>query len=145
MKIERIENIGIYVKNLDEAVKLFSEIFGVTLVDITEVGNAKRKRRMTEHADRSVEEISTRKAIDRTGFFQLVEKIPSTGKEGPFSIHFKVSNLKEAKAEMERKGIPLITDVLIGGVKEAIYDVYGTRICLVEYEAPTELDAVLEE
>ena len=148
MKVERMETLGVNVKNLDEAIRFFSDLLGITFVKRVE-GASKREVVITEHADRAFEEIKLKNALDRTGFLELIESDPPVQKEGIRSIHFKVPDIEEAKAEMKRKGIRLIKDVefkdvKLGGLKEAIFhpdDVYGIRLCLVEYEAPTLVDS----
>ena len=147
MKIEKMGHIGIDVKNLDEAVKRFSDVFGITFVNLQEEG-VEVERTATEHADRTFEETKVKIAIDRTGFFALAESIPPIEKEGVSALHVKVSNLEQAKAEMEQKGIRPIMTVKVGSIKEAVYsagDLHGIRFVLMEYEAPTLIDAILDK
>ena len=150
MNIEKIEPVAVNVKNLDEAVKLFSDILGTTFVDLSDV---KVEKTVTEHAlpfekVKSGKGGNMRIAIDRTGFLALVESDPPMEKEGLRSIHFKVPDIEQAKAELKQKGIRLTADVKVGGMKEAIFsadDVHGVRLILNEYEAPTMVDAFLEK
>lgn len=153
MNVEKMELVGINVKNLDDAIKRFSDLFGIEFVtwhERVDSGDLKirREKRITEHANRSFEETKIKAAIDRTGFLELVESTPPTEKEGLRNVHFKVRNLEEAKAEMERKGVRLLSDARINGLKEAVFcpdDLHGVRVALVEYDAPTLVDAVLTE
>ena len=148
MKVERMETIVVNVKNPDEAIRFFSDLLGITFVKRVE-GASKREVVITEHADCAFEEINIKNALDRTGFLELIESDPPVETEGIRSIHFKVPDIEEAKAEMKRKGIRLIKDiefkdVKLGGLREAIFhpdDVYGIRLCLVEYEAATLVDS----
>ncbi len=133
-------------------IKLFSDILGITFVNprkLARPGEVTREKIITEDApDRTFEKAKVNTAIDRTGFLELIESIPPTDKEGLRNIHFKVSDIEEAKAEMKRKGIRLIVYNKIGGLKEAIYhpdDVHGIRLCLVEYDAPSMVDAMLQK
>ena len=145
MKIEKLEPVGVNVKNLDEAVKLFSDILGTTFVELSDV---KGEKTVTEHAELPFEETKVKIAIDRTGFLALVESIPPMKKEGVRSLHFKVPDIEQAKAEMKQKGIRLTADVKVGSMKEAIFstaDAHGVRLILNEYEAPTFVDAMLEK
>lgn len=153
MDIERMEVQGINVKNLDEAMRFFSDLLGIEFVTWWEKidrGVIKREVSYTEHADPNAR-AGTRKikaAMDRTGFLELIETEPPTEKEGLNNIHFKVPDIEVAKAEMLKKGIRLVGDVHIGGMKEAIFlsdDLYNATICLVEYTAPSLADALLEE
>ena len=147
MKIERLELANVDVKNLDEAVKRFSDILGLTFVNAPIVKG--EEKTITEHADRAFEKTKLKKvAMDRRGFLALIESDPPVEKEGLRNIHFKVPNLEEAKAEMKRKGVRLLTEFKAGRLKNAIFhpdDVHGIRLCLHEYEAPTPVDAMLQE
>ncbi|MBI2831825.1 MAG: hypothetical protein HYX79_06175 [Chloroflexi bacterium] len=146
MKVEKLELVGLNVKNLDEAVKLYSDILGIDFV-YADLSKVKRKKAITEHADRAAEERKTRYAMDRTGFMELVESTPPVEKEGVRNIHFKVPDLEQAKAEMKQKGIRLIADVTVGNLKEAIFcpdDLLGVRLCLLEYDAPSAIDAIMQ-
>ena len=145
MKVEKLEILGVNVKNLHEAVKLFSDILGTTFIDLADVRD---ERAITEHADHTLEETKRRCAIDRAGFMELIESDPPTEVEGMRNFHFKVPNLEEAKAEMKQKGIRLTADIKFGSAKEAIFnpsDLHGIRLCLVEYEAPTFVDAMRQK
>lgn len=150
MKVEKIDRIALTVNNLDFAIRLFSTVFGTTfdtVHDKIEKGKVKQERKITEYADKAFEETEKKVALSPMGL-ELIETIPPTEKEGVRSFHFKVSNLDEAMAEMERKGIRLIGEIKIGGLREAIYspeDLHGARILLVEYETPTAMGAILQK
>ena len=151
MKIEKIEHVAVNVKNLDEAVKLFSDILGTTFTDVSDV---EVEKTVTEHAP-PFEKVqqpgkggNERVAIDRRGFLALVESAPPMEKEGLRSIHFKVPDIEQAKAEMKQKGIRLTANVKAGSMKEAVFSadyLHGVRLILNEYKAPTLIDAMLEE
>ena len=86
-------------------------------------------------------------AFDRKGLLELIEMISPPLPIGYRNIHLKVSDLEKAKAELERKGIRAATEMVTGGVKEAVFradDCYGIQLCLCEYSAPTLVDALLE-
>jgi catechol 2,3-dioxygenase-like lactoylglutathione lyase family enzyme len=141
MKIERLERVGVNVKNLDEAIKLFSRVLGTTFFK-AQVENLERT--FTEHAGRAYKETKiTKVAMDRTGFLELLESTPPVAKEGLDNIHFKVPNLKQAKAEMKREGIRLVEEIEGPHFKEAVFhsdDLCGVTLCLVEYDANDMLD-----
>jgi methylmalonyl-CoA/ethylmalonyl-CoA epimerase len=102
MKPTHIEHIGIAVSNLEEAVKLYSDVFGLECYSIEEVKDQKVK----------------------TAFFMVgqtkIELLESTDPEGPIGkfiekkgpgvhhIAFAVDNTNEALKEAESKGIALI-------------------------------------
>lgn len=140
MKVERMEVVGINVKNLDQAMKLFSEILEVEFSDFRFGQDIRVQSATMEAADAATLSFSgTRIAIDPKGYFELIETAPATEREGLRNVRFKVPNLEEAKVEMKRKGIRLIADTKVGGLKEAIFhpdDLHGIRLCLIEYDAP---------
>ncbi len=102
MNISHIEHIGIAVKNLEESIKFYEDVLGLTCYSIEEV------------ADQKV----------RTAFFMLgqtkVELLESTDPEGPIGkfiekkgegVHhmaFAVKGIEDALAKMDEKGIRLI-------------------------------------
>ena len=145
MKIEKLEFVAVDVKNLDEAVKLWSDILGTTFIDLADVRD---ERAITEAADRTFEEAKQRCAVEQTGFIELIESTPPVEKEGLRTLVLKVSNLEQAKAEMKQKGIRIAADKQFAGAKEVIFnaaDLNGVRLCLVDYEAPTFVDAMLQK
>lgn len=157
MKIEKIERVCLNVENIDEAVKFFSDLFGITFdirYDVIrgkktiKVGDTvvEREKIATEYADRSFEEGDYRVAISPV--MEMIQLIPPAGKEGLRSFAFKVSNIEEAKAEMKAKGVRLLAHIVFPHVKEAIFspdDLHGARLILLEYDAPTAIDAVLQK
>ena len=104
MNISHIEHIGIAVKNLDEAIKFYEEIFGLKCYAVEEVTDQKVK----------------------TAFFQVgqtkVELMESTDPEGPIGkfiekrgegihhIAFAMKGLQSSLDELREKGIRLIDE-----------------------------------
>jgi methylmalonyl-CoA/ethylmalonyl-CoA epimerase len=102
MKPTHIEHIGIAVKNLDEAIPFYEEIFGLKCYNVEEVTDQKVK----------------------TAFFKVgqtkIELLESTDPEGPIGkfiekkgegIHhmaFAVENINEQLQAAEAKGVRLI-------------------------------------
>ena len=144
MEIDRLEHVGLDVKNLDEAIKLFSRLLGTTFIKLPP---GRVQKTITEHANREFENIKLRMAMDRTGFLEITESTPPVAKEGLRNIHLKVKNLELAKAEMKQEGIRLIAEMKNSHFKEAIYnpdDLCGVRMCLVEYDTDNMVDSLLE-
>jgi methylmalonyl-CoA/ethylmalonyl-CoA epimerase len=102
MKATHIEHIGIAVKNLEEAIPYYENVFGLNCYAVEEVADQKVK----------------------TAFFMIgqtkIELLESTDPEGPIGkfiekkgegIHhlaFAVEDLAKALPEVEEKGIRLI-------------------------------------
>jgi len=145
VKVERVEQPAINVHNLEEAIKLYSdiletefEIFDDSVIEKTVADDAKPSEGVTR----------TRIALDRTGFFELVENNPPVAQEGLRNIHVKVPDIEEAIAELQGKGIHLLARIKIGAFKEAIFnpdDLHGVRLCLVEYDTPSLVEAFHEK
>lgn len=147
MRIEELLCVGVTVRNLYDAVNLFSDLFETTFEDLdnlrTKTG-LKMKRTITEHADRSFEEAPRRGALSPVAL-RFLETISPNEKEGLRSVAFKVSDLEQAKVEMHEKGIRLLEQANSGGLKRAIFcpdDLHGFRLVLVEYNAPSMLEAL---
>jgi catechol 2,3-dioxygenase-like lactoylglutathione lyase family enzyme len=104
MKVERIDHIHILVRDLEGAMKLFSDVLGTKFIGPLDYNLRKRSPRRP-----------LRVAFDTLGF----EFISPTSKdhflgaileregEGFLSIGLKVSDIDEAVAELEAKGIEL--------------------------------------
>ena len=55
------------------------------------------------------------------------------------------SLLDKAKAEMEKRGVPLLADITLGTLREAIYhpdDLHGAMMGLVWYPTATPMEAI---
>lgn len=105
MKLNYIEHIGIAVKNLEESIRYYEEVLGLTCYSIEEV------------ADQKV----------RTAFFMIgqtkIELLESTSPDGPVGkfiekkgegvhhIAFAVDRLEEQLDSARSKGIQLIDEV----------------------------------
>ena len=105
MKPTHIEHIGIAVKNLEEAIRLYENVFGLKCSAVEEVADQKVK----------------------TAFFMVgqtkIELLQSTDPEGPIGkfiekkgegvhhIAFAVNGLQDQLTAMEAKGIQLIDKV----------------------------------
>lgn len=148
MKVERMEVIGVNVKDLDKAMQFFSEVLGIQFRHFKFGQDVKVEASPVDAADsKTLSFDGTRIAIDPTGYLELIQANPPTAQEGLRNMHFKVSDMDEAKAEMQRRGVRVVADTVVGGLREVILhpdDVFGIRLCLTEYDAPTMIDALLQ-
>jgi len=128
MKIERLDRVAIGVKNLTEATRFFSDLLGT---DFYNVGVVNLSRG-----------VSIRVAICPLGLELLEQVAPPVKVEELRSFHFKVSDLDEAKTEMEGKGFHPDSEVQLGRLKQVAYNVHGIRLLLVEYDAPDVVAAI---
>ncbi len=109
--ITRINHIGIAVNNIDQALKLYTEVLGLSLKEI-EV----------------VEEQRTRTAILPVGEGKI-ELLESTDPEGPIAkyiekfgegmhhLALEVSDIEDALSKISQSGIPLIDETPRKGVE----------------------------
>ena len=149
MKVERMETLGINVKNVGKAMAFFADLFEMEFGEFVFGGTTRSETSNVEKADpSSLPSGGIRVAMDRRGFFELLETAATEKDEGFRNIHFKVPDMRLAKQEMERRGIGMVAEHRIGGVWEVVYnpaELHGIRLCLIEYDAPTLIDAVLQE
>lgn len=149
MKVERMETLGINVKNVRQAMAFFSDLFEMEFGEFVFGGNVKSDTTFEDKSDPSrLGSGGIKVAMDRRGFFELLETAESEKDEGFRNIHFKVPDMRIAKQEMESRGITMLAEHRVGGLWEVVYnpaELYGIRLCLVEYDAPTILDASLSD
>jgi len=128
MKVERLDVTTIYVKDLDKAMKFFSDLFE------------------TEFLEPWPTMMDTRETVDRRWGINLAtpltpdgvsSKVMASKGEGLITTGFKVPNLDEAVAEMKSRGIKLVAREKIGAGEYACFhpsDTFGAMILLVEYK-----------
>jgi len=128
MKVERIDHVHAYAKDADAAVQLFGELFGSEFNPPFES-----------------EEWGVRAIFHRLGF-EFIQPTDPNGEaaqkyiagrgEGILCISLKVPNMDEAIAEMESRGIKMISFAQVGRNKEVLFDdanTFGVQIELCEY------------
>ena len=127
MKVDRLDFVTIFVKDLSEAMKFFSGLFE------------------TEFTETWTTESDTRETIDSLGV-NLVTPLTSDGVsaqamakrgEGLVSVGFKVPDLDKAIAELSSRGVRLLQREKIGNADAATFhpkDAYGVMLILMEYK-----------
>ena len=76
---------------------------------------------------------------------ELIQTSPPVDDEGMRNIHFKVSDIDAAVAHLRSQGFRVVANMRIGGLREAVFDssqLHGMRMCLVEYDAPSMIEAM---
>ena len=104
MNISNIEHIGIAVKNLDEAIKFYEEIFGLKCYAVEEVTDQKVKTAFFQVGQTKVELLETTDPEGPIGKF-----IEKRG-EGIHHIAFAMKELQSSLDELRGKGIRLIDE-----------------------------------
>ena len=128
MKVQKLDHVHIYVNDLEKAVRFFSEILGTKFSEVVEKPGWDFKLAMdplgVELVQPTSPEGGTARAMKKRG-------------EGIFMVSFKVENLDEAVAELEAKGMRVISRIQDGQLREVQFhprDAHGVMIELAEYE-----------
>ena len=141
MKIERFDRVVIVVKDIEESMKFFSDVFGIKF---DEVGGSDIMGVDAVYSEVGIELMSPR--TDQGPIAQYLQKRG----EGLYALAFKVSNLEEAMKEAESKGIRSLGVLDMGPMKEGMLhpkDTHGTLIILTEYQArhPVTATVLIDE
>lgn len=142
MKMDRLEFIGVVVDDLEEGVERFSKVLGLDfeIVDTTTLDVLATDGVV---ADSRAPQSGMRLALDSSGLFELVEVAGM--EEGFRNVHFRVDDMDEAVRELSSRGLRLVRQFVVGGMKESIFaaeDLYGIRLCLLEYEGSSLAEAM---
>ena len=129
MKVERLDHVHIYVKDLDKAAKFFGDLLGSRISDppIIET-NVQVKAVLLPVGLELVESLTPDGPAARA-----IE----AGGEGLKAISLKVTNIDEAVEEMKSKGIRHVGTVKMGKMREEQFhpkDTFGVMIELCEYD-----------
>ncbi|OGO02307.1 MAG: hypothetical protein A2Y91_00530 [Chloroflexi bacterium RBG_13_54_8] len=139
LKIERIDHVHIYVRDLEKAIRRFEELLGVKFGEI-----------MTE----GLEDLGVKGAFALPGLdvsqptsphSPVARVIERRGEGLVGGVSFKVADIEAGIAELESKGMKLLGRLQIGDLKEAWFhprDAHGLLIELCEYDKDTILEAI---
>jgi len=100
--IKKVDHIGIAVKSIDEAVKLYTEVLGLKVRGIEIIVDQKARTALIPVGETKIELIES---TDPEG--TIAKFIESRG-EGLHHIALEVTSISEALQDLTRKGIPLI-------------------------------------
>jgi methylmalonyl-CoA/ethylmalonyl-CoA epimerase len=118
MKVKKIQHIGIAVNNLNEAVKLYTDVLGLKVEAIEDVVEQKVKTAIINIGESKIE------LLEATSPDSTIAKFIEKNREGIHHMAVEVDSVAEAIAEMKAKGIPMIDEKPRGGVQ-------NTRIAFV--------------
>jgi methylmalonyl-CoA/ethylmalonyl-CoA epimerase len=102
MKPTHIEHLGIAVKNLEESIRYYEEVLGLTCYAIEEVADQKVKTAFFRVGDTKIELLESTAPDGPIGKF-----IEKRG-EGIHHIAFAVNGLENALSHVAEKGVQLI-------------------------------------
>lgn len=129
MKISKVDHIGIAVKDLDEALKLYRDILQLEVTGVEEVPDQKVKVAFIPVGESKVE------LLEPTTDDSPVAKFIAKRGEGIHHITFRVDNLEKALEEAKAAGIRLIDETPrlgAGGAKIAFLHPKSTGGVLLE-------------
>lgn len=146
MKIERMELVGLEVSDLDAAIAEFSDLLGVDFVRI-EFDDTEVIEELPADEPPSAQGTRMSMAMDRAGYLELIQAHPPTSHERVRNVHFKVDDIEEAIVAMRARGYRLVSNIRIGRMREAVWgarEAHGLRMCMVQYDGPSMIDAMLD-
>jgi len=108
--ITKINHIGIAVKSIDEAVKLYTDALGLAVEDVEIVAEQKIRTAILPVGESKIELLES---TDPEGV--IAKHIEKRG-EGLHHLALEVSNIEETLALLKTKGIPLIDETPRTGV-----------------------------
>ena len=133
--ITKINHIGIAVNSIDEAVKLYTDLLGLTVENIEVMEDQKAKTAIIPVGESKIELIES---TDPEG--TIAKFIESRG-EGIHHLAFEVSNIQDTLGTLVDKGIALIDEKPRKGVENtniAFLHPRGTGRVLMEIVEPGE-------
>lgn len=132
--IKKIDHIGIAVRNLDEALKLYTDVFGLKVKEINVVEDQKIRTAVIPMGETSIE------LMEPIGSDGPVAKYLEKRGEGLHHLSLEVNNIEDALQTMVKNGIPLVDEkprIGVGGNKIAFLHPKGTKV-LIELVEPGE-------
>lgn len=135
MKALKVDHIGIAVSNLDEAVKVYTEVLGLELAGTEVVEEQKVRVAFLPVGDTEVE------LLESTSPDGPIAKFIEKNGEGIQHIAFRVDNIEEAIAAMKEKGLKMIDESPrygAGGAKIAFMHPKSTGRVLIELSERNE-------
>lgn len=129
MKILKVDHIGIAVKSINEARKLYEQLLGLHYEGSETVEEQKTTTAFFPAGDTEVE------LLESTSPDGPVAKFIEKKGEGIHHIAFRVENLEEALEELKKQGVRLIDEkprIGAGGAKIAFLHPKSTFGVLVE-------------
>ncbi len=132
--IRKINHIGIAVKSIEAAVKLYTDVLGLKLKDIEIVAEQKVRTAIIPVGESKIE------LLESTDADGVIAKYIETRGEGVHHLALEVNDIQQALETLEEKGITLIDKEPRTGVessKIAFLHPKGTKV-LIELVEPEE-------
>ena len=132
--IKKINHVGIAVKSIEEAVKLYTDALGLKVQDIEVVEDQNVKTAIIPVGESKIE------LLESTDPEGIITKYIEKRGEGLHHLALEVSNIKDTLEILAKQGIPLIDEKPRSGVentKIAFLHPKGTKV-LLELVEPGE-------
>jgi methylmalonyl-CoA/ethylmalonyl-CoA epimerase len=129
VKSKGLDHVAIAVKDLDKAIALYRDAFGLELAEVEEVAEQQVRTAIFGHGMGRVELISP--TVADSGVAKFLEKRG----EGLHHICIEVDDIEAAMAALRERGAPLIDQtpkIGAGGAKVAFIHPKGSHGVLVE-------------
>jgi len=127
MKINKVNHIGIAVNNIDEAVKLYTEVLGLEVTNMEVVSDQNAKTAIIPVGETKIE------LIQSTSPEGTIAKFIENKGEGLHHVALEVDDIKGALQTLTDKGVRLIDENPRKGVENsniAFLHPKGTKILL---------------
>jgi methylmalonyl-CoA epimerase len=111
MNVKKIDHLGIAVKNLDEALKLYTEVLGLKVIAYETLDEQKVKTAILQLGESKIELLESTTPDGTIAAF-----IEKRG-EGLHHLALTVGNIETALQEVKAKNIPLIDEKPRRGVQ----------------------------
>lgn len=102
--MERVDHIGIAVKNLDEQIKYYTETLGLKLLKVEEVPSQKVRVAFLDAGNVKIELLEP--MSEESAIHKHIEKRG----EGIQHVAFGVTGIRERMNELKEKGVRLLSD-----------------------------------
>ncbi len=127
--ITRINHVGIVVKSIDDAVKLYTDVLGLKVKDVEVLEGMKIKTALIPVGESKIE------LIESTDPEGIIAKYIERKGEGLHHLALEVSNIQDALGALVNKGVALIDEKPRNGIentKIAFLHPKGTKSVLIE-------------
>jgi methylmalonyl-CoA/ethylmalonyl-CoA epimerase len=108
MKLDKIEHIGLAVKDIEEAAKLYEDVFGCHISEVIDVPDRKLKIAFIDISGTKLELLMG--TDDESTISKFIEKKG----EGIHHVCFEVEDVEKAAAQLQEKGIELVDKPRMG-------------------------------
>ena len=131
--IKKIDHIGIAVRSIEEAIKLYTEVLGLEVKEIEVVADQKVRTAIISVGETNIE------LMEPIGSDGPVAKYLENRGEGMHHLSLEVNDIEGALETMVNKGIPLVDEkprMGVGGNRIAFLHPKGTKVLIELVERP---------